>query len=241
LGLVLQRWRADGAGNILKLQCSNSRSHAFTLTEVLVILAVIAVLAVMLIAATTPNRIAAYRIQCINNLKQIDLGFKLWSPGQSDKYPTQYPVKFGGCMELVATGNVAAVFVTMSNILEPPKILICPADTDRQWATNFATDFGNKNISYFVGINASEDNPNSILIGDDNFEISGTPIKPGVLEIRTNNSIAWTGERHKFWGNIGFADGSVQSGTSSWLTNAIIKQYDSTFGVFTNRFVFAIP
>jgi prepilin-type processing-associated H-X9-DG protein len=78
-------------------------------------------------------------------------------------------------------------------------------------------------------------------VGDDNFEINGTPVKSGVLEIRTNTPIAWTGERHKFWGNIGFADGSVQSGTSSWLTNAIIKQYEPTFGVVTNGFAFAIP
>ena len=98
----------------------------------------------------------------------------------------------------------------MSNELSAPKILICPADTNRFAANNFTTDFNNAKISYFVGLNADNIHPQTILSGDDNFEISGVPVKSGLLELSTNSQISWTAARHKFIGNIGLADGSVQ-------------------------------
>jgi prepilin-type processing-associated H-X9-DG protein len=52
--------------------------------------------------------------------------------------------------------------------------------------------------------------------------------------------LAWTGERHRFTGNIGLADGSVQTTTDSDLTDAIMSQYKSS-SAFTNRFRIAIP
>jgi prepilin-type processing-associated H-X9-DG protein len=56
------------------------------------------------------------------------------------------------------------------------------------------------------------------LSGDDNFEISGVPVKSGVLELSTNMAaywldvpVDWTDTRHKpRLGNIGFADGSAR-------------------------------
>jgi hypothetical protein len=239
----------------MKLEFPCKRSNALTLTEVLVILALIAILAAMLIPATS-NRKKALRVLCMNNLKQTAIAFKIWSPDQSDKYPTQVSVKWSGAQELVVTRYVGALFQVMSNELTTPNILICPADASRHWATNFTTDFGNRNISYFIGLDASEDDPDSILIGDDNFEIGGVPVKSIVLQISTNTPLAWTGERHQFIGNIALADGSVQTTTASSLTNAIIKQYLSEFlkpsrftnvasseSAFskTNRFRFAIP
>jgi type II secretory pathway pseudopilin PulG len=227
----------------VKLRLSNQRSTALTLTEVLVILAVIAVFAVMIQPPSTTDRRLAQQIECINNLKQTALAFRIWPSDQSDRYVTQRSVKNGGVMELVATGNVAAVFQVMSNELFTPKLLFCPADASHHWATNFTTDFGNKNISYFVGLDAKDDYPMSILVGDDNFEISGVPAKSGVLLLSTNIPIAWTGERHHFDGNIAMTDGSVQTTTISGLTNAIIKQCEHSEGTlgFTNHFRFAIP
>jgi prepilin-type processing-associated H-X9-DG protein len=92
----------------------------------------------------------------------------------------------------------------------------------------------NKNVSYFVGLNASEDDPQAILSGDDNFEIGGIAVKSGLLELPTNSPIAWTVARHKFSGNILLADGSVQTVTISALTNLLHQT-----GLATNRL--AIP
>ena len=137
-------------------------------------------------------------------------------------------------MELIATGNVAACFQVMSNVLNTPKILLCPADTHRVWATNFFTGFNNANISYFVGLVTNEANPQMFLSGDDNFAIGGVPATSGLLAISTNTPFSWTAARHKFFGNIGMADGSVQQLTTNGLQQALQQT-----GVATNRL--AIP
>src|SRR5208283_4519175 len=101
-------------------------------------------------------------------------------------------VKQGGAMELVATGNVAANFLVMSNELSTPKILHCPADLDHVCATNFTTGFGNKNISYFVGLDAADEYPQRMLSGDDDFATNGVTVKPGLLHLWTNAPVTWT-------------------------------------------------
>jgi prepilin-type processing-associated H-X9-DG protein len=121
-------------------------------------------------------------------------------------------------MEMVATGNVVQTFLVMSNELSTPKILHCPNDMAHIEANSFAS-LASSNISYFVGLDARETDPQALLSGDDHFEIGGVPVKSGLLEISTNTSIAWTSVRHKFAGNILLADGSVQSANNSILTN----------------------
>ena len=238
----------------MKLGFSNRRTNALTLIEVLVVVVVIAVLVAVAFYKVSSARRDARTFACVSNMKTIGIAFRIWR--ETPAYQMQVSTRNGGVKELVVTGNVAAVFQVMSNELGTPILLICPADASRHWATNFTTDFGNNSISYFVGLDASEDDPYSILTGDDNIEIGGVPVKSGVLLLSTNTPTGWTGERHRFIGNIAFADGSVQTVTISGLTNAIIKQYDSEFlkpsqftnvapneSIFskTNRFRIAIP
>lgn len=224
----------------MKLQSPNQQSRALTLVEVLVILAVIAVLAVLLLPFLAAAKKKSSRIQCVNNLMQIGSAFRIWESDHANKYPTQPGATNGGVMELAAAGDVAAVFQVLSNELSTPWVLICPADTKRHRAADFTANFGNRNISYFVGLDARDEYPTAILAGDDNFEINGTSVKSGVLLLSTNTPIAWTAARHHFSGNVGLADGSVQSTTDSGLTNAFLNQYAGPSG-FTNRFWIAIP
>ena len=135
----------------------------------------------------------------------------------------------GGAMELIATGNVTACFQVMSNEVNTPKILLCPNDASRVWATDFFT-LNNSNISYFVGLDADESKPRTFLSGDDNFAMNGVPVKSGRLDISTNTLLFWTAARHKFAGNIGLADGSVRQSTTDGLRQALQQT-----GVATNR------
>jgi prepilin-type N-terminal cleavage/methylation domain-containing protein len=240
MGVISQSSVEIQSKTVMKLGYSKRRNDAMTLTEVLVVLFVVAVLIMIILPVLAAGKKKSSKVGCPNNLKQIALAFRIWEGDNNDKYPTQVSMKEGGAMELVVTGNVAAVFQVMSNELFITKVLICPADARRHWATNFTADFGNKNVSYFVGLDAADSYPESILSGDDNFEINKVAVKSGVLELSKNTPLAWTSERHRFTGCIGFADGSVQATTDSGLTDTIINQYKFSSD-FTNRFRIAIP
>jgi len=138
-------------------------------------------------------------------------------------------------MEFATGTNAWINYAVMSDELSTPKVVICPQDTKSVLATNFGNGFNNSNVSYFVGLYATDTQPQMLLSGDDNFAIGGVPVKKsGLLELATNAPVAWTSGRHKFAGNIGLVDGSVESVTIAGLTNLLHQT-----GVATNRL--AIP
>ena len=108
-------------------------------------------------------------------------------------------------------------------------------------ATTFASPFStaigqaipftnNNNVSYFIGLDADERQPQRILAGDDNFTVGSAKPPPGILKLWTNSPVAWTRERHVKQGNIALADGSVSELTTPMLSKALVNT-----GVATNR------
>src|ERR1039457_2726052 len=98
-------------------------------------------------------------------------------------------------MELAAAGDVSAIFRVMSNEIVSPKVLVCWEDTNRHYATNFTTDLNHQTISYFASLDAEDRYPKMIISGDDNLEVNGVRVRPGILNLRTNASVGWTTER----------------------------------------------
>jgi prepilin-type N-terminal cleavage/methylation domain-containing protein len=217
----------------MKPRFSNQQNHALTLVEVLVVITVLAILAAIFLPAIAAYKVRKLKIRngCVNNLREISLAYRVWEGDHGDKYPMFVFVTNGGAMELIATGNVAACFQVMSNELSTPIILTCPEDKKRlPAATNFFDIQLKDKISYFIGVDAKESQPQMFLSGDDNLAVDGIPPKSGLLELSTNSTIEWTTKRHDRIGNIGLADGSVWQGTSSALCQLL---RDS--GIATNR------
>jgi competence protein ComGC len=227
----------------MKPRGSTKRNIAITLLEISVVIAVLAILVALLLPFLTATKRKSSRIGCVQNLKQIGLAYRIWAGDNNDLFPMGVSVTNGGSMEAVRMGDVAITFQVMSNELSTPKILVCRGDGIERGDTNRAPaiDFGkvsNSNISYFVGVDVTNDaNPLLTISGDSNLQLGGKTAMPGLLSISTKDSAAWDSTRHAYYGytgNLGFADGSVQSLTITGLRNSLIQT-----GLATNRL--AIP
>ncbi len=225
----------------MKLTLKNS-TGALALFEALVVLAVVAALAAtVILPRMRSNHGYAQKINCINNLKQVGLGFRTWALDNNDKYPMQVSVTNFGTMELIGTRSVFAHFGVMSNELSTPKILFCPQETDpsRQSASTFASTIpvgsvnqvpftSDNNITYFVGVDGIDTSPQMVLTGDRNLSVNGVLVRRRLLNLWTNSVVTWANPRHEKGGNIGLADGSVMQVGDKGLAQAFLKNGSAT-------------
>ena len=63
------------------------QKKAFTLIELLVVIAIIAILAALLLPALAAAKRKAQRINCVNNLKQVNLAFRIWEGDNRTSIP----------------------------------------------------------------------------------------------------------------------------------------------------------
>jgi hypothetical protein len=118
-------------------------------------------------------------------------------------------------MEFAVSGQVFPHFQVISNELLTPKILVCPNDKGRTWATNFTMGLSDKNISYFVNLDSILEDGSSLLCGDRNLTNSRALGSRFVI-VSKGARIGWTKEVHSKKGNLCFGDSTVNGATNGW-------------------------
>ena len=212
----------------MKSSCQSFRITAFTLKELLAIIAVAFVLVALAVPVLVKAKAKSRNISCNCRLKQIGLSFRIFANDHGDAFPMTVSTNKGGSMEFVPTSEVFQHFRAMSNELSTPKVLVCPADK-RKAARSFAV-LSNTNISYFVSLDAVDTFPQMLLAGDRNLTTNGVPVGTGLLELTNNVSLGWTTALHKNSGNVVLGDGSVQPFTNRRLLDQVAHSE-----VVTNR------
>lgn len=165
---LIRHLNADGGGDnrvLSKQVMKRTRGYdveAFTLVELLVVLAVVALMAAVLLPAPQRGKQRARRIQCTNNLKQLGLVFRFLAINGGAESSAQVPTNQQATVRTTTIGEAFRYFQVMSNELTAPKLLVCPADV-RVPAKDFGPGFSNTNLSYFVGLDAEESNARMFL------------------------------------------------------------------------------
>jgi prepilin-type N-terminal cleavage/methylation domain-containing protein len=232
------------------------QKKAFTLIELLVVIAIIAILAAMLLPVLAAAKRRAQRINCVSNLKQVNLAFRIWEGDNNNLYPMAVSTSVGGALETTysnahmsyGVASMTNIFCVMSNELSTPKVLICPSDISHNTAsTNWGemantaagvAGCGTNAVSYFVCGDANETYPQMLMTGDRNIGTTGTApaqvinitMSGGGYTLNGNaNSWAWSAnDLHLKVGNIGMADGSVAEVSASGLQQALVLATNGT-------------
>src|SRR5882724_6620240 len=82
---------------------------AFTLIEILIVISIVAILAGLLLPALASAKAKSKQIGCVNNLKQVALGFQMYAADNDGRLPENPPA--GG-------GDRAWILGNMKNDLE---------------------------------------------------------------------------------------------------------------------------
>lgn len=214
----------------MKIQHASRATVGFTGWDLLICVVTVVLAAGVLLPMLARSGRKSSRIACPSNLKSVGLAFRMWSNDHGDKFPWEVTSEgtSGGSKEFALTGEVWRHFQTISKELATPKILVCSADgQNRQKATDWQSFTNNSHLSYFVGLDADETKPQTILSGDRNLTATIKPIR-GVLNLTAKDQLEWTKDIHKQAGNIGLADGSAQQMTTPSLNKQLQAAFLST-------------
>jgi type II secretory pathway pseudopilin PulG len=98
--------------------------------ELLVVMAAIAVVVALLVPPLSSAKAKSWRTACLNNLRQIDSGLRMYSDDSSDKAPRTPGTTHSPGLNWSGYKNLMKSYVGLNGASSPQdKIFACPADT----------------------------------------------------------------------------------------------------------------
>ncbi len=181
----------------------------------------------------------------VNKLKEIGTAYRLWALDNGGRNPAEQTAAKGGWGDFLTKAEQGAIcwtnFAILSNDLgQSPRLVVCPSD-ERLPAADFGANFkDNTHLSYFVGVSAKDNYPQSIQGGDRNlgpgtvpdseYGFSSKSGKGNDVALPISGPVSWSLKMHSAGntvgaGNILLGDGSVEQVSSAsfnqnWLRNA---------------------
>lgn len=219
-----------------------SRCNAgFTRADLGAAVGILALLGTFMVPAVATKKAESLRLGCLNNLRQVGHGMRIWATDHGDTYPPLVSVQDGGTRLHPFGANAWIHFGVASNELRTPKILACPADENSRQATDFSDspsggflhpDFRNKAISYFIG-HPYPDLTGDILAGDRNFFNQGSSscsFLPVVATVSIGGaSLGWTNGIHFNRGQALLNDGRAEPFSNAQLRSYFLQTFSGDF------------
>src|SRR5436190_22927163 len=87
------------------MRSSKPRTCAFTLVELICVVAVLGLLVALVVRAQEDTQQRSERMQCMSNLKEIGLAFRLWANRHGNRLPMQCDANQGGTRESIESGE----------------------------------------------------------------------------------------------------------------------------------------
>jgi prepilin-type processing-associated H-X9-DG protein len=218
----------------LMKQSKRQSQRGFTRTDLCALLVAVSLLAVLCLPALAKMKPHSDRATCVNNLRQLGVGWQCWAKDNGN-LPPWYVVPANGGTKTIGIPYVH--FAIISNYLASPMVMVCPSDSAKIPALDFSsnpsrgllsTNFQNNAIGYFIGTEVTVDEPRAMLAGDRDVQSSLLIALGNCGSVSFNTAKIRSGG---FWpknsfhagaGNVLFCDGSARVVNATGLVRAVL-------------------